>query len=536
MKRFVRAIALSIATLFAARTTWAADYVIEITVDALGSAYVQALTAAGELPNFQRLQTQGAWTYNARTDYDHTVTLPNHVSIVTGRPVSGTTGHAWTSNSTTFYPADSTTTLWQNKGSEVQSVFNVASALGPTALVSDKIKLSLIDTSYNGTGGTHGTVDRITFSSIPTGANSANSAASVQIFVNQMAATPFRYSLVHIGDPDFAGSWGSTKYNDAVRAADTYLGQIFNLIDSTPALAGKTALIVTADHGGQNNSHSTNSAYMNYNIPFFVWGPGVVAGVDLYSLNSATRLAPGAARTAYTDAVQPIRNSDGANLALELLGLGAIPGSTINALQDLNVAGAGKAARRVIAYNAFNEATMGVTAWTPSSTDTELGFVTQTITGPVGTTNSLGTYDSDSSPRRLRIRGYEAKTTFDTVDLAGFVDVRASIDIQIANTTYETGDYFRVQLKHGAELIDLAYVTGTALNGLAKDQFLHYEVAVPVEWENVTVIASALTNSGAGDEIVNFDQLFITGMSIPEPGTLAALVFGGLALLARRRR
>jgi hypothetical protein len=48
----------------------APQYVIEITVDGLGSPYLQSLVAAGQLPNFQRLETEGAWTLNARCDYD----------------------------------------------------------------------------------------------------------------------------------------------------------------------------------------------------------------------------------------------------------------------------------------------------------------------------------------------------------------------------------------------------------------------------------------------------------------------------------
>ncbi|NBU42158.1 MAG: hypothetical protein EBS51_15445, partial [Planctomycetia bacterium] len=57
----------------------------------------------------------------------------------------------------------------------------------------------------------------------------------------------------------------------------------------------------------------------------------------LYELNSTVRRKPAASERFAANAPPPIRNGDAGNLALSLLGLPAIPGSTINASQDLVV-------------------------------------------------------------------------------------------------------------------------------------------------------------------------------------------------------
>lgn len=314
------------------------DYVVYISVDGLGSSYMQNYINSNLLPNFKKFQTEGAWTINARNDYDITVTLPNHTTMVTGRGIMGTTGHNWTSNSD---PAVGQT-IQSNKGSYVAGVFDVAHDNGlKTAMFAGKSKFSLFDTSYNATNGALDTtgvdngrdkLDRYgndgTATQVTTAFNAANNGA-----------TPYNYNFLHFADPDTAGhasGWGSTAYQNAVVACNTALGQVFTTITNNPVMNGHTAVILSADHGGNGYDHSNAADPLDYTIPFMVWGPGVTAGADLYALNSGVRFDPLTSRPTYSGN-QPIRNGDSSNLALELLGLGAIPGSTINADQSLSV-------------------------------------------------------------------------------------------------------------------------------------------------------------------------------------------------------
>jgi hypothetical protein len=107
-------------------------------------------------------------------------------------------------------------------------------------------------------------------------------------------------------------------------------------IAADPELAAHTVVLVTSDHGGLGTSHSNAAAEVNYTIPFFVWGPGVARGANLYALNP-DRAHPGDGRPAYTSVPQPVRNAEAANLVTQLLGFGPVPGSRINTAQNLDV-------------------------------------------------------------------------------------------------------------------------------------------------------------------------------------------------------
>lgn len=323
----------------------AAEYVVHISVDGLHPTYLQTQIDAGFAPNFKRFQEEGAWTNNARTDFTHTITLPNHATMLTGRPVSvpaGMTGrvnHGYTDNGVP--PATETLHNFTNPDWYKASTFDVVHGAGlSTALYASKTKFVIFNQSYNGMPGT---THADTEDEIDVFANPENSMVMQSQLLAGLGSNHFEYTFVHYADTDDAGhstGWGSESYINAIRRVDTYLGELFDLIEdevNNPLMAGQTAIVLSSDHGGSNMAHGNATNPEHFTIPFYVWGAGVAQG-DLYALNEGSRVDPLAAQLSYTAASQPIRNGDGGNLALSLLGLGPIPGSMINDEQDLRVA------------------------------------------------------------------------------------------------------------------------------------------------------------------------------------------------------
>ncbi len=330
------------------------QHVIHVSVDGLRADLLQSLIAGDPAgyANFKRFVDEGATTFNARTDYTHSITLPNHTSMITGRPVLQPSGqpntvhHGYTSNAD---PAPAQTL--HNSGNlnipYKASTFDVAHDHGlSTAHYASKTKFVLFDRSYDATNGATDTTgpdngrDKIdTYAQMSTGSPATASNLNAA-FITAMGSSHFRYAFVHYVDPDAAGhatGWGSSTWNNAVKNVNGYLGAVLDLVESDPVLDGHTVVIVSTDHGGTGTDHQDADDLLNYRIPFLVWGAGVAPGADLYSLNLTTRQDPGTARPDYNAILPPIRNGDGGNLAMSLLGLPPIPGSTIDAGEDLRV-------------------------------------------------------------------------------------------------------------------------------------------------------------------------------------------------------
>jgi hypothetical protein len=327
----------------AASAALGADHVIHISVDGLRPDYLQTQIGLGKAPNFKRFQDEGAWTNNARTDYTHTNTLPNHTSMLTGRPVSLPSGmpaqtqHGYTLN--VDPPGAETLHNFTTPDWYKASTFDVVHDAGfSTALYASKNKFIIYEQSYNAANGAPNAAygsDKIDRFYGP-----EQTSLMQSTMLTELAANHPQYTFLHYADTDDTGhnsGWGSDAYNNAIITIDGYLGQLFNLLTTDATFAGKTAIVLSADHGGSGTGHSDATNLLHYTIPFYAWGAGVAHG-DIYSYNSGTRTNPATSRPTYTATGQPIRNGDGGNLALDLLGLGPIPGSLINYAQNLRVA------------------------------------------------------------------------------------------------------------------------------------------------------------------------------------------------------
>lgn len=299
----------------------AADHVVIVSVDGLRP---DALADRAALPAFARL-LDGAATLDARCDPDWSLTLPNHVGMLTGRYTEGDEGHGWRLND---LPPPG---LLLRSGQA--SAFHAAANAGlATAMVAGKEKFVLFPRSWNGGDGgdPQGIIHYYSWPGTASGVASG--------WLEFWSAHP-RASLMlaHFAEPDGAGhehGWDlqpGSAYLAAVAEVDAALGRVLAWLDEHPERRARTAIILTADHGGGvpfKHHRSEPRELVNVRIPFLVWrGDGGARG-DLYALNGRTRRAPGDDDPERGDAgLPPLRNLDAADAALALLGLPLLHGA-----------------------------------------------------------------------------------------------------------------------------------------------------------------------------------------------------------------
>lgn len=299
-----------------------APVVVVISVDGFNQSALSRLPASAT-NNFRAMRTYGTSTTNARTAVEQTITLPNHTGMLTGRRISGTSGHHVTVNH------DPGTTLARVNGRYVPGIFDVAHDHGlSTALYTSKSKFRFFDRSW---GPTYGRADTVGVNNgrdkIDAFVLGRPTIAASALLRNLSSSNPHNLQFWHISLPDAVGhehGFMSAAYLRAIRSTNYLLGRFFLTLRDHPATRARTSVILTADHGGLGASHSDPRKVANFRIPFYTWGRGVTRGPRLYTANPG-RYYPGTRRVGYSGA-QPIRNMDAANTALRLLGLPSLAG------------------------------------------------------------------------------------------------------------------------------------------------------------------------------------------------------------------
>ena len=320
------------------------DHVVVLSIDGLRADAVEDAVRRGR-PGFSAL-LKGPNTLEARTDPDSTVTLPNHTGMVTGRLFKGPQGHNWLPNDLPPTIAEGGT-LHAAHGAYIPSMWDVAHDHGLlTSMLASKGKFMLFDNSYreeqgrlDTTGADDGPrkIDLVGFA-----LRSEGVARKTTAFLDDAASRERRsLSFAHFAETDSTGhgrSWDMTpgsEYLACVDRMDALVDRLVRHIEGHPSLRSRTAIVMTADHGGGAPplSHTVVESPLNFRIPFVVWvGDG--NAVDLYAV-SPMRARPDASERMTATGGPPIRNADAGNCALWLLGLPSIPTSTVGAEQDL---------------------------------------------------------------------------------------------------------------------------------------------------------------------------------------------------------
>jgi predicted AlkP superfamily pyrophosphatase or phosphodiesterase len=210
-----------------------------------------AVMKKSAMPITMAMAQKGAFTWKAQT-ISPSITLTSHVSMLTG-VVPARHKVYWND--------------WKpEKGLvKVPTVFKLAHAKGfSTALFAGKKKFRHLNLP--------GTLDRF---EIPGYSARRVSDAAAQYIVARKPNLAF----IHFADGDGAGhdfGWGSSQQIKAFAAADAALKKV-RLAARQAGIENSSVFILSADHGGHNKTHGTNSPD-DMTIPWIAWGTGVKPG------------------------------------------------------------------------------------------------------------------------------------------------------------------------------------------------------------------------------------------------------------------
>jgi predicted AlkP superfamily pyrophosphatase or phosphodiesterase len=206
--------------------------------------------ALAPMPNLQALMQTGAYSLTAQTIFP-SATLPAHASMLTGL-CPAKHGVDWND----YLPERG-----YAKGTDL---FDLAHAAGlKTVMFVGKEKLSQITEPAS--------LDVFRY------INDRDVVIAQRI--TEEFPLDFGLMFVHFPTPDAMGhayGWMTPQYISVVQHADEAIGTLFKDLDDN-GLRQDTLIIVTADHGGHNQTHGSRMTE-DMTIPWVVSGPGVRPG------------------------------------------------------------------------------------------------------------------------------------------------------------------------------------------------------------------------------------------------------------------
>ena len=229
------------------------------------------------MPNIQKIISEGFFSL-ARSDEQHTNTLPNHLSMLSSVPVSE---HKWVTN---FPNKSIKTNIHINKGSYQQSIFDHLrnNKLSSSVIIQKERLYKIITDSYNMID------EKINQDSnvFPT----YKTEETIQSLILSILKKRKNYYFVHLQGPDLLGHsdkleknesrpWGFNPLNpkmaEVLLNIDHEIGKLYKLIKKS--YSGKCILIISSDHGGisdSNDHYKDPTNPQNNTIPMIIWGLG----------------------------------------------------------------------------------------------------------------------------------------------------------------------------------------------------------------------------------------------------------------------
>jgi predicted AlkP superfamily pyrophosphatase or phosphodiesterase len=225
------------------------------------------LALLASTPNLRRLCKTGSYTFWAKT-IDYPVTLPSHISMLTG--VLPQKHGVWTNSDWSYADIPRP---------QVPTLFEAAKGAGfTTALVSGKPKFETLAQPNS--------LDWYYVPQTYTGVKDLDLAERAAAIIRSHRP---QVMFVHLPGVDAAGhhdGWGSDAQLNAIHTADKALGRILHELQRQ-SLLDQTVILVTADHGGTGLSHWQDTD-RNTHIPWIITGPGIRKNVDLTQYRDLT--------------------------------------------------------------------------------------------------------------------------------------------------------------------------------------------------------------------------------------------------------